>query len=242
MTSADPAELRGRTVIITGVGAAGQVGAAVAKGFARAAAHVHLIGRKRDDAEARAAELRAEGWLANGYGADLADSHELARLRAQMGDAGITAHALINAAGGFAPSGRLADSDPAVWHAQFHINATTAYLATRAFIPALRAQGGSVVFFTSASVLPGASAAGLTAYAAAKSAVLSLMRTVADEERGHGIRANALAPQAIRTATNEAAMPAGTRFVEMSAVVDAAMFLASDRSRGITGQVISLAP
>src|SRR5688500_20136964 len=63
--------------------------------------------------------------------------------------------ALVNAAGGFAMSGPLAGSDVAVWHKMIAINLTTAFIATRAFLPLLRAAKGSVTYLASEAALPG---------------------------------------------------------------------------------------
>jgi 3-oxoacyl-[acyl-carrier protein] reductase len=66
------------------------------------------------------------------------------------------------------------------------------------------------------------------------------MRSVADEGREHGVRANALAPAAIRTASNEASMGASARLIEREDVAAAVAFLCSPEARAITGQVIRL--
>jgi NAD(P)-dependent dehydrogenase (short-subunit alcohol dehydrogenase family) len=120
------------------------------------------------------------------------------------------------------------------------INFTTAYLTTRAFMPMLVEARGAVVYFASEAVLEGARTSGVAGYVAAKSAVVALMRSVADEGRESGVRANALAPAAIRTATNEASMPAKTKFVEKEEVARAVQFLCSAEASAITGQVIRL--
>jgi len=104
----------------------------------------------------------------------------------------------------------------------------------------LRPAGGSIVYFASAAVLPGAHGASMSGYAAAKAGVLALMHAVAAEERAAGVRANALAPTSIRTATNVQAMGDSTRYVEREAVADAVLFLCSDEARSVTGQVVKL--
>jgi NAD(P)-dependent dehydrogenase (short-subunit alcohol dehydrogenase family) len=81
----------------------------------------------------------------------------------------------------------------------------------------------------------------LAAYAAAKSGVLSLMRTVALDEKANGVRANAVAPTSIRTATNVADMGDKTDYVERESVADVVAFLASHLARNVNGQVITLA-
>jgi NAD(P)-dependent dehydrogenase (short-subunit alcohol dehydrogenase family) len=77
-------------------------------------------------------------------------------------------------------------------------------------------------------------------YAAAKSAVVTLMRAVAQEEKANGVRANALAPGAIRTAANLQSMGESARYVEREPVAEAVLYLCSEEARAITGQVIAL--
>ena len=146
----------------------------------------------------------------------------------------------MNLAGGFGSSGPIAESDPAAFDRMFAINLKTAYLTTRAFFPLLRVARGSVVFFASEIVVEGSRSAGVSAYAAAKSAVVALMRSVADEGRDAGIRANALAPASIRTGTNEAAMGDKIRYIEREDVASVVAFLTSSEARAITGQVMRL--
>ena len=135
-------------------------------------------------------------------------------------------------------SGPVADSDPAVWQRQFALNATTAYVVARAFLPLLRGVKGALVFFASEAVLPGARTAELSAYVAAKCAVVALMQAIAQEERAHGVRANAVAPTSIRTADNIAAMGAGAPMVTREAVADVVLWLCSDAARTVSGQVV----
>jgi NAD(P)-dependent dehydrogenase (short-subunit alcohol dehydrogenase family) len=66
------------------------------------------------------------------------------------------------------------------------------------------------------------------------------MRAVAAEERGHGVRANAVAPSAIRTATNVGAMGEDARYVEREEVAEAVMFLCS--ATAVNAQVLTLSP
>ena len=149
-------------------------------------------------------------------------------------------HALVHLAGGFAASGPVAESDPEVWNRQIAINLTTAYLTTRAFLPLVRAARGSIVYFASAAALPGAPVAELSAYAVAKTGVLTMMRAVAAEERTTGVRANALAPTSIRTATNVASMGDEGRYVERDTVARWVLYLTDPASGPVSGQVFRL--
>jgi NAD(P)-dependent dehydrogenase (short-subunit alcohol dehydrogenase family) len=227
--------------LITGVGSKGQVGEAVAASLAARGDSVLLVSRNEGEVQARAGELVASGFSARGYGCDLADARAVDRLAERVrSDHGDRLDALVNLAGGFALSGPLAQSDPDVLGRMLAINFTTAYLTTRAFLPSLRAARGSIVFFASEAVLEGARTSGVSAYVAAKSAVVALMRSVADEGREAGVRSNALAPAAIRTATNESSMGADAKYVEREDVASAVAFLCSPAARAITGQVIRL--
>lgn len=226
--------------LITGVGAKGQVGEAVAAAFLRRGDTAIIVSRSAHEVAEREKELGALGKVA-GYACDLSNRDDVVRLvQAVRSGHGGRLDALVNLAGGFGSSGPLAESDPKAFARLMDVNLTTAYLTTRAFLPLLTPAGGSIVFFASEAVLEGARTTGVAAYAAAKSAVVALMRSVADEERETGVRANALAPGAIRTATNEAAMPAKTKYVEREEVASAVLFLCSPGASAITGQVIRL--
>jgi NAD(P)-dependent dehydrogenase (short-subunit alcohol dehydrogenase family) len=202
------------SILLTGAGRPGQVGEAVARELASRGARMLLVDRDGGEAEARAAELRALGFAADAFAADLADAASVEDLAARVRAAcGGRLAAVVHAAGGFGMSGPVAALDPASWQRMLAINLTTAMLVTRATLPMLR-PGGSIVYFGSVAALPGNHGAGMAAYVAAKSGVLALMRAVGEEEREHRVRANAVAPFAIRTAANVASMGDDVRYVE----------------------------
>ena len=232
----------GRCVVVTGVGRAGQVGEAVALEFARRGAAVAIIDRVLANAEPIAAAMRAEGLEVTAYGCDLADHGAIGDVAKAIAAAnGGRIHALANVAGGFAFSGPVAESDPAVFDRQILINLASAYGATRACLPFLRAAQGAIVFMAAAAVLAGGRVAGMSGYAAAKGGLVAFMRAVAQEERVHGVRANALAPTAIRTGTNVEEMGEQIAYVERESVAAMIAFLCSSASRNVSGQVIELA-
>lgn len=233
--------LHGRTAVLTGVGRQGQVGEAVARAFARAGARLVLVDRSPAEVAARADDVRTLGADVHAFDCDLADVAavtELARRIDAVAPDGT--HALVCLAGGFAMSGPVAESDPAIFYRMIAVNLTTAYLTTRALLPSLRRGRGGILYFSSASVLAGGTGARMSAYAAAKAAVAALMRAVAAEEAANGVRANALAPTSIRTASNESSMGADARYVEREQVADIALYLCSEAAQPITGQLIGL--
>lgn len=235
-----------KLVVITGVGRAGQVGEALALGFAQRGATLALLDLQREQVEARADDLRKAGHTVSAHAANLGDADAaraaadevLAVTRDRFGGA---VHAVICAAGGFGMTGPIDASDPAAWHKQFVINLDTAYGATRAFLPALRVAKGALVYFGSVAALPGGDPSGMSAYAAAKSGVLALMNAVAHEERANGVRANAVVPTQVRTAANLDAMGDDKAYVERESVADVVAFLASTLARNVSGQAITLA-
>jgi 3-oxoacyl-[acyl-carrier protein] reductase len=234
-------DFSGATVLVTGVGRRGQVGEAVARAFGAAGASVCILDRDQAAVEERAAELTAEGVRVRALSCDLTDHDSTLRIADDLGGAlpaGLPV--LVNLAGGFQSSGPVAAADPAVWHRQIAINLTTAFVATRAFLPLVRRARGSIVFFASAAALPGAAVAGVSAYAAAKTGVVTLMRAVATEERESGVRSNAVAPANIRTAENVSAMGDRVTYVERETVADWVLWLASPASGPVNGQVIRL--
>lgn len=231
-------------VVLTGIGKPGQTGEVVARAALARGARLAVVSRSAAEAEARAAALRSgstDGAEVRGFPCDLSNEAEVATfassVRAAFGD---RVDALINMAGGFAMSGPVVESDFAVWQRQISINLTTAYLATRAFLPALRAARGSIVYFSSATALPGARVARMAAYAVAKTGIIALMRAVAQEEAENGVRANAVAPTSIRTATNIESMGDDALYVERSEVASTVLWLCSDEARAVTGDVIEL--
>lgn len=230
--------------VVTGIGRKGQTGEVIARVLAENGMRIIAVARSADEGTARVDDLRAAGHDAESFVCDLSDESQVATLArnvSALAGSPPRLDALVNIAGGFGMSGPVAESTADVWNTQRTINVATAYFATRAFLPLLRQAQGSIVFFASAAALPGASVARMWAYAAAKSGVIALMRAVAEEERASGVRANALAPTAIRTEANLSAMGDKTRYVEREDVAAAVWWLCSDASRAVSGQVIRLA-
>lgn len=230
------------TILLTGVGAKGQVGEVVAGAFARLGATLVLVDRTRDNVQARADEIVAAGGRAVAHACDLTDATAVGILANELHATHGKLDALVHMAGGFAMSGAVAESEIGVWEHQIAINLTTAFVTARAMLPLLRTGSGSIVFFASEAALPNASVAHKSAYAVAKTGVVTLMRAIADEERkaGTGVRANAVAPTSIRTAANVDAMGSDVRYVEREEVADAVVYLCSPRASAISGTVVPL--
>jgi NAD(P)-dependent dehydrogenase (short-subunit alcohol dehydrogenase family) len=234
------ARFDGKVAVISGVGRVGQLGETVAHRFALLGATVVLLNRG-PEVHDRAAELRGSGAQVLAMECDLTDPVATARAADATRDfGGGQVHALVCLAGGFATTGDIATGDVADWNSQISINLTTAYITTRAFLPLVRSGTGSIVYFASASALPGSTVAKMAAYAASKSGVVALMRAVAQEERDAHVRSNALAPTAIRTQTNLDSMGSRPSYVERQDVAEWVTFLCSPPGDAVSGQVIRL--
>ena len=138
-------------------------------------------------------------------------------------------------------SGPVGDSSHEAYARQIAINLTTAYSVARAFVAPIRAARGAFVFVVSAALSAGGKVAGLSAYAAAKGGVVQVMRALAQEEREHGVRSNAVAPTAIRTAANLGSMGDRFPYVEREQFADAVTTLCDPALSRVSGQIIELA-
>jgi NAD(P)-dependent dehydrogenase (short-subunit alcohol dehydrogenase family) len=244
--------LAGKVCVVTG---ASGMAADAARRFAGEGAQVWVVAR--DPAECRALGLP--------YAlADLRDEAATEAAFAAVRRAVPRLDALYAVAGA---SGRTLGDGPvhqlslAAWDGTLALNATPAFLAAREALRAMLAQPpgssgsrGSLVLMS--SVLASAPLPALFAthaYAAAKAATVGLVRAMAAYYAGHGIRVNALAPALVdtpmsaRAAADEASVAAARRrqplaggFLEAADVTEAAVYLCSDESRAVTGQVLAV--
>ena len=120
-----------------------------------------------------------------------------------------TLDVLVNTVGGFA-GGDLASTSLAEWHRMIDLNLTSAVIACRAVLPAMRAaRRGRIVNVSSRAVVP--PAGGFIAYTVGKSAVIALTQALAQEERSHGITVNEVLPSTMDTPANRHALPDAAR-------------------------------
>jgi meso-butanediol dehydrogenase/(S,S)-butanediol dehydrogenase/diacetyl reductase len=179
--------LAGKAALITG--AAGGIGAATARLFAREGANVALVDT---DGAGAAAVAREIGKTAIAQAADIADEQSSARAVAEAAGAFGKLDILVNNAAvrAFEP---VADAPAAAWRKALDVNLLGTINVTKAALPHLRrAAGASIVILSSCYALTGR--AGWGQYDASKAALIALTRTLAHEEAPHGIRVNAVCP------------------------------------------------
>jgi NAD(P)-dependent dehydrogenase (short-subunit alcohol dehydrogenase family)/enamine deaminase RidA (YjgF/YER057c/UK114 family) len=180
--------------VVTGAGRG--IGAATSRALADAGLDVVLAARTREQIERQAAELAAKGMRAKAVVCDVtseASVEALFREAAELGAVGV----LVNNAGaaGSMPLVRTSLED---WNRLIAVNATGAFLCTRAFLPAmLERKWGRVVNVASTAGLEGGKY--LAAYSAAKHALVGLTRSVAAEVAGTGVTANVVCPGFVDT-------------------------------------------
>jgi 3-oxoacyl-[acyl-carrier protein] reductase len=204
------------------------------------------------DVTSAAATSRVDGREHPALVADLREPADVERVVAAAGD---ELYGLVHVAGGMWPpqwSG-LMDMDPAVFDTVMDLNLRTMMLTTTAAARRLRklGRGGSIVALASVAGL--ASMPFGAPYAAAKSALMSLVRTEALEWGPLGIRVNAVAPGTVRTPKNTqgnpnppadtpaeiAAVPLGRRG-SGDDIAGAVLYLLSDLAGWVTGQVLAV--
>ena len=237
--------LDGRTAIVTGAGRG--IGAAIATALDAAGARVALVARSRDQLDAVATGLRNQPVV---IGADLGTTDGPPAAVAEAADAfGGRIDVLVNNAGlGVRKDSETLTADEI--DTVLNTNVRSALLMTVAALPAMLAAGsGSIISISSISGLRGAPRRAV--YAASKAALDGMTRALAMEYGPRGIRANGVAPGVVETAmwVDNLAKPGvedivlgviPTRRVSTpEEVADAVVFLASDASRAITGEVIS---
>jgi len=188
----------GRVAVVTGAGRG--IGAATAKALADTGFNVVLAARSRDQIERQAAELVAQGRQARAVTCDVTSEASVEALGRQAEGLGPVA-VLVNNAGA-AASMSVARTSLDEWNRLMAVNATGAFLCTRAFLPGmLERRWGRVINVASTAGLSGGKY--LAAYSAAKHALMGLPRSAAAEVVDSGVTVNAVCPGFVDTEMTE---------------------------------------
>lgn len=180
--------LDGAVVAVTGASAG--IGEATVRVLAAEGATVIAVARHPEG-------VGAAGPQVSGLAADLTEPGAAQRVMTEVLDRHGRLDGLVNNVGGLDARTGFLDVSDEQWHATFELNFHSAVRMTRAALPALLARGGSLVHVTSeAARMPDVP---LVDYAAAKTALLSLSKTLAAEFGPRGVRSNVVAPGPTRT-------------------------------------------
>ena len=242
-------DLCGKVAVVSGAGSG--IGEASARAFARAGARVAVCARRLETGERVAAAIRAEGGQAVALAGDIGEEADIramvdATLRAYgridilYNNAGLTSAEVLSR------DRDVIHLDAEIWDRILRVNLRGTALFSKYALPHMIAGGGgSVIISGSARGSQGDMA--FTAYAASKAALVSLSQNIAAQYGKQGIRSNILVIGMILTDAARAGYPEPVlRIMErhhltpfIGAVEDvaaAALYLASDESRFVTGQ------
>lgn len=248
-------DLQGKMALVTGGGSG--IGEAAALKLAEAGADVAVLGRTRDELEETAAAIGRMGRKAPILVADISRDDEMRAAFEEVGqDFGhldfVFANAGIN--GTWAPLTDLTYED---WNKTMSINLGGTFLTLHYAIPLMQQQGGSIAITASINGTRTFTSAGASAYSATKAGQVALAQMAALELAKHRIRVNVICPGAIESeiddntrkrnverAAEPAEFPEGKipltdgKPGKAEDVGDLVVFLASDRSRHISGTPI----
>lgn len=244
--------LEGKVAIITGAGSSGPglgTGKAASILFAREGAKVLLVDRNPRAAEETLVTIREEGGEASVFAADVtlaADCEAIAEAAAERYGA---VHILFNNVGITGP-GSPTDVEESVWDNVLDVNLKSMMLTTKYAVPKMiDAGGGSIINMSSIAGVRAGSGAASVPYSASKAGVIGMSETMAVHLGRDNVRVNVIAPGHIYTpmvggtmepVTRERRRKAGPLGVEGNAwdIAYAALFLASDESRWVSGVVL----
>ncbi|WP_329218249.1 SDR family oxidoreductase [Streptomyces sp. NBC_01485] len=248
--------LTGRTVVVSGVGAG--LGHQVAAAVVRDGGNAVLGARTEANLAKSAAEIDPAGARTAYRVTDIRDEGQCEALAELARERFGGIDAVVQVAAWDSYFGGVEDADFATWQSVIDVNLLGSLRMARACLPGLRAAGGgAVVFIGTQSAVAAPSQVRQAAYAASKGALTSAMYSLARELGPHRIRVNTVLPgwmwgppvqayvrftaqaegvaeeEVLGRLTGRMALPG---LATDGDVADAAVFLASDRARAITGQ------
>lgn len=239
--------LNSKVAIVTGSGSG--IGAATAKRFAEEGASVVICGRRLEPLQAVVAEIEAAGGKATAITCDVSDEQSVKNLIAETVSAYGQLDIVVNNAT-LIEAGALGFHETQAWRNNFTVTVDGTMFMMREAYAELAKTKGSVVNISSVVALLGTPY--MTAYAAAKAAVIGMSRNAAIEWAQEGIRVNTIVPGVFLTEPTKALVPDEESQKEMAKTVpirrigdpaecaNAILFLASDEASYVTGSVLNV--
>ncbi len=210
-------------------GGSGALGGTVTPVFAQSGARVITADRNPSPEQVAAGKAMK---------ADVTDDTSVRRLVDDVIRTAGRLDVLVNLVGGFAV-GRVVDTDLSLWQRMLTMNATSAFLLSKAVLPHMVERGTGRILHVAAwaavEPFPGAAA-----YLVAKSSLLALIRLLALELKGSGVTVNGVLPTTIDTPANRASMPKAdsSSWAKPESIAKTLLFLASDEANQISGAAI----
>ena len=233
--------LEGKTALITGGGSG--IGRAIACSLSDAGAYIIVVGRR----EAPLHET-LEGREGLGIAADLMDESVFKELSTSLGNYGTFPDIIVNAAG-INPRKHADAIDLEVWNQTIHLNLTVPFFLAQTFVPHMKKKGWGRIINIASLQSERAFTNGIS-YGASKGGVTQLTRAMAEAWSADGITANSIQPGFFPTEltsavfadenllNHHASMTCIGRNGELSDLAGPAVFLASDASGYVTGQML----
>lgn len=238
-------KMNGKVAIV--VGSTSGIGKAMAQVFAAAGATVIVTGRREEHGQKVVSEIEATGGKADFFKLDVRDLDAMPVFIQQVYEKyGRIDTFLYNA--GIAPIAHLEDTTEETWDAVYNTNLKPSFFAMRKVLPILAKTKGSVILTGALSGFSAVNAGPAYAYATCKAAIDHLVRLLALEAAKSGVRVNSVAPGVtmtdILTGVPESTMNRLKSKIPLNMlampedIAKAALFLASEDARFITGQTI----
>jgi len=246
--SLDEFSLKGKVALVTG-GSRG-IGKAIAIGLANAGADVALASRKLPDLEEVAKEIKGTGRKSLAVAAHVGKLEEINNLVSKVKEEFGRIDILVNTAGTNPTMDQAIDIEERAWDSIMNLNLKGLFFLSQAVARLMKEQGGG-------KIINVASVAGITpdilaVYSVSKAGVIMATKVMAQQWAQYNIRVNVIAPGLTKTRFSEAlwgnpdilqVVMIGTpmrRIGEPEEMVGAVIFLASDASSYVTGQVLAI--
>jgi NAD(P)-dependent dehydrogenase (short-subunit alcohol dehydrogenase family) len=237
--------LAGRNAVVTGAGSG--IGRAIALAFAQAGAQVACVDLDAAAVEGTRQQIEKSGRPCIAVTCDVGSESDVAVAAAQILAAFPAVHVLLNGAAGHDPNGSVLELTLADWNRVMTVNVGGAFLMSRALLPSMIAAGGGSIIHI-ASQMGSVAAARRAVYCTSKGALIQLAKAMAVDHAAQNVRVNTLSPGAVETERmvrrfgdmETARRISGPKHLlgrlgQPDEIAAAALFLASDASRFMTG-------